>query len=57
MMRQKPECWQWVDLNVPGGSPLKLKKDAPDDVKEKFNEWNQKKLEYESSFHKTKDFE
>ena len=51
-MEQTPDWWEWVNRDVPSGSPKTLKDNAPEDVKKKFEEWNRKRQEYEASFYK-----
>ena len=45
MSEQKPEWWDWIDLDKPVDEPMRLRKEAPEDVKEKFEEWQKKKAE------------
>ena len=46
MSRQKQDWDDWVDLDAPGDEPLKLRKDAPEDIKKNFEEWKKKEAEY-----------
>lgn len=41
-MTQKPDWWEWINKDVPIGTPWELFEDAPDDVKAKFEEWKQR---------------
>ena len=41
-MMQKPEWWEWVDLDTPAGTPWILREDAPEEVIKKFDEWKRK---------------
>jgi len=45
MSSQVPDWWGWVELNKPISEPLRLKDNAPKDVKIKFEEWKKKKAE------------
>ena len=44
-MTQQPEWWEWVDHDIPGGEPIKLLKDAPEEIKKKFEEWQRQREE------------
>ena len=46
MSRQKQDWDDWVNLDIPGEDPVKLRDDAPDDIKKKFEEWRKKEAEY-----------
>ena len=48
-MTQRPEWWEWVDLNTKVSEPLKLKDDPPEEMKEKFEEWKRKEAENKSA--------
>lgn len=42
-MEQKPDWWDWVELDKPVNEPMRLKVNAPEDVKIKFEEWKIRK--------------
>jgi hypothetical protein len=43
MSTQQPSWWEWADLDRPGSEPLRLREDAPEDVKAEFERWKKKK--------------
>jgi len=45
MSSQRPDWWDWIELNKPIHEPMRLKDDAPEDVKRKFEEWQKRKAE------------
>ena len=48
MTLSKPVWWdEWVDKSTPGGMPLKLLPNAPDEVKKGFEEWQEINAEYD----------
>jgi hypothetical protein len=47
-MTQKPDWWGWVELEKPVYEPMRLKDNAPDEVKKKFEEWQKQKKEERS---------
>ena len=42
MSHQKQDWDDWIDGDAPGNEPLRLRKDAPDEIKKKFEEWEKK---------------
>ena len=42
-MEQKPDWWDWIELDKPVSEPIRLKEDAPEEVKKKFKEWQERK--------------
>jgi len=46
----KPKFWDWIDKSAPGGSPLKLLPNAPDDMIKSFKEWQKIKAEYDKQW-------
>jgi len=48
MSQQRPDWWGWLELDKPVHEPMRLKDNAPEDVKEKFKEWQKKKAEERS---------
>ena len=45
MSHQKQDWDDWVDGEAPGDEPLRLRQDAPEDIKKKFEEWQKKDTE------------
>jgi len=50
MTESKPIWWDWLDTSIPGGSPLKLKPNAPEEMKKSFKEWQKKRAEYDKQW-------
>ena len=48
MSSQRPDWWEWIDLNKSIREPLKLKDNTPEDVKKKFEEWKKQKAKEEA---------
>jgi len=40
---EKPDWWEWLELKKPVYEPMRLKDDAPEEMKKKFEEWREKK--------------
>jgi hypothetical protein len=53
MTESKPIWWDWVDLNNPSDQPIKLKDNAPEEMKKKFKEWQKKREEYDKEWEDT----
>jgi len=49
MSSQRPDWWEWINLNKSINEPLELKDNAPEDVKIKFEEWKKKKEEEQAN--------
>ena len=43
IMTQKPIWWEWVDTKRHCNEPIKLREDAPEDMKKQFEEWKKEK--------------
>jgi hypothetical protein len=50
MTESKPDFWDWLDLSGPGGTPLKLRPNAPDEIKKSFKQWKKKKKKYDKQW-------
>jgi hypothetical protein len=50
MTESKPIWWEWVDLNNPSDQPIKLKDNAPEEMKKKFKEWQEKRAKYDKGW-------
>ena len=48
-MMQQPSWWEWADLDRLVGEPLRLREDAPEDIKIEFEQWKKKKVEEEAA--------
>ena len=45
MSSLQPEWWEWIDGEAPGNEPLRLRENAPEEAKLKFEEWKQRENE------------
>lgn len=43
MSESRPDWWDWVELDKPVDEPMRLKKNAPDEVKKEFEEYQKRK--------------